>query len=70
MPAMPNITPDMIVNGGPGLTKREYAAIHILAGIMANRPLQEVLSEERKSYASIAAHEADNLFIELDKEKE
>jgi hypothetical protein len=35
-PAFPNITPDMCVDGGPGLTKREWFAGMALQGILAN----------------------------------
>jgi hypothetical protein len=28
-PAFPNITPEMCIQGGPGLSKREYMALHV-----------------------------------------
>ena len=61
--AFPQITPDMIVDGQPGLSRFEYAAIHIMAGIAAS-PINYSSVQDGVSDALIAA---EALMKELDK---
>lgn len=52
-------------NGAAGLTKREYAAIHIFAALTNDR--SGFVSNEKM--AQVAVQQADALFNELDKKE-
>lgn len=40
-PAFPNITPDMNVNGGPGMSLRDFFAAKALAALITEPPWHE-----------------------------
>lgn len=63
-PAFPNVTPDMPIQGGPGLTKREYAAIQIAAGMGAVDESGDLWSAAE--LAERAVHRADMLLATLE----
>ena len=65
-PAFPR-QDDVYDHGCTGLTKREHAAIQIMAGFAANHEMNEMDTER---LAKLAVEEADALMDELEKPRD
>lgn len=48
-----------------GLTKREYAAIKAMQGILSSRGLQDALNQDRIEWEDFAIQKADKLLAKL-----
>jgi len=69
-PAFPNITPDMIVDGGPGMSLRQYYAGQALAGLLASGDEAYSLtdSDDQAHYTAYRAYTmADRMIAEGEK---
>ena len=64
-PAFPNITPDMNVDGGPGMSLRDYFAAHALSGWLATASQVDELKPEKE--AEMAYRLADAMLKEREK---
>ena len=67
--AFPNITPDMMVMGGPGMTLRDYFAGQAIAGILAQGFFRAGNRDDRPVIAANSYYLADAMLRERKKEK-
>lgn len=63
--AFPNITPDMHVDGGPGMSLREYYAGKALVGLLAGNATYGGRTDNRDELAKDAVAFADAMLVAL-----
>lgn len=63
--AFPNITPDMNVDGGPGMTLRDWFAGQALAGLCASDGFTKRLGDREENFLGRADSEAAGCAYEM-----
>ena len=65
--AFPNITPDMMVDGGPGMTLRDYFAGHALAELVTGFVPANITPDDAETIAIAADMIASAMLEERDR---